>query len=412
MRSNNGFRRLAEGVRVISDAIRSIARPGVKFWIASTELSRSLIPRPAGSDAIHTKGTNPARILLIGSGASVGFGVMSHELALAGHLARQLTTHTGRAMDLDIVTGREMTASSTLPTIAKQSISRYDAVVFSLGLIEALLFTPAKEWAEGLEALLDDARERGPANQQVVVVGIPPLPALMKYPLPIRFLAGRHARMLNEVSQSLCDYRDRVTFLPFEATNSGETDRFRSSATYGRWAGPLSESIAPLLNASELMPLDTVDESARQASLDALHILDTAPEERFDRITVTARDLLGTASAIITFADQDRHWFKSRVGVDKNQIPRVSSLCDITIRSREHFAIEDAASDPRFADNPLVRSEPFLRFFAGYPIEGPGGVRVGTLCVFDPQPRNFSDADAALLRGLALMVQNELRPPG
>ena len=396
-------------------AIHSLARPGVKFWIASTALSRSMIPRPAGIATIHTGGTNPARVLLIGGGASVGFGVLSHELALAGHLARQLTSLTGRAVDLDIVTEREMTAASAMPRLHSKPTSRYDGIVLSLGLIEALTFVPVKEWVTGLNALLDHAREHGAENQQVVIVGIPPLSALMRYPLPIAVLAGRHARKINEASSRVAAGRDDVTFLPFDATNAGEADPFRSSATYGSWAGLLSESIAPLLGSpvvdSGAPAAESVDEIARQASLDALNILDTAPEERFDRITATARDLLGTTSAAITFIDRERHWFKSRVGVDQEQMPRFSALCDITVQRREHFAIEDAGNDPRFAQNPMVVSEPFLRFYAGYPIEAPGGVRVGTLSVFDPQPRSFSDADAALLRGLALMVQNELRPP-
>jgi hypothetical protein len=401
---------------VFRAAVHSVARPWVVFWLASTALSRALIPRPPGTDAVHTPGINPARLLLIGGGASIGFGVLSHDLALGGHLARQLSAITGRAIDLDLVTDRELTVTSTLPLLAKQPIGRYDAVVISLGLIEALTFRPDAEWVAGLDALVDEALDRGRDDLRVFVVGVPPLPALMTYPLPIRILAGRHARTLNEVSRALCDGREGVTFLPFDVSHSGETDRFRSSATYARWAEVLSRPIAPLLctrGADESAATgDAVDEVERQASLDALNILDTAPEERFDRITTTARDLLGTTSAAITFIDRERHWFKSRVGVSRDQTPRLGTLCDITIRGREQFVVEDAAVDARFAGNPMVSAEPFIRFYAGYPIEAPDGVRVGTLSVFDPQPRDFSDADAALLRGLALMVQNELRPPG
>jgi len=403
-------------VRVFRAAVHALARPWVVFWLASTALSRSLIPKPVGTDDVHTGGTNPARLLLIGGGASIGYGVLSHDLALGGHLARQLTAITGRAIDLDLVTDREMTAVSAPAVMAKQPLGRYDAVVITLGLIEALTFRPAAEWAAAIDALVGKTLERGRHDLRVFVVGIPPLPALMSYPVPILLLARQHARRLNELSRDLCAGRDRVTYLPFDVSHSGETDRFRSSATYSIWAETLSQPIAPLLCTrgadGELGAADSGDEAARQASLDALHILDTAPEERFDRITTTARDLLGTSSGAITFIDRDRHWFKSRVGVHQGQMPRFGTLCDVTIRGREHFAIEDAANDPRFAHNPMVAAEPFLRFYAGYPIEAPDGVRVGTLSVFDPEPRTFSDADAALLRGLALMVQNELRLPG
>lgn len=394
-------------------AVHALARPGVRFWLSSTALSRALIPRPPGLAAVHTSGSSPAKILLAGSGASVGFGVLSHDLALAGHVARQLSAITSRAVDMDIVVDREMTALATLDVLSRQPIARFDAVLLSLGLLEALTFDSVTTWRAELTALFDHIQSEGGGSQRIFVIGIPPLAALMRYPLAIAFLAGRHSAALNEASRELCESRDRVTFIPFEAKGYTETDRFRSSTTYSGWAELLSETIASGLclpeERAEAEGDEPVNEGARQTTLDSLHILDTAPEERFDRITATARDLLGTASAAITFVDKDRHWFKSRLGVDIEQMPRLSSLCDVTIQRREHFAIEDAASDPRFALNPMVASAPFLRFYAGFPVEAPNGVRVGTLSVFDPEPRGFTDADAALLRGLALMVQNELR---
>jgi len=382
------------------------------MWLSSTALDRALIPQPPGLAAVHTSGTSPVKILLAGSGASIGFGVMSHDLALAGHLARQVTGITGRAVDMDIVVDREMTAAIIPDVLSRQPIGRFDAVVLSLGLMETLRFDPVTTWRAQLTEIFDLLQAAGGDTQEVFIVGIPPLPALQKYPLAVNVLGVRHAASLNAVSREVAEPRERVTFLPFEATSSGEIDRFRSSATYSRWAELLSHTVASRLSPpaeAVASVAESVNEGARQATLDSLHILDTAPEERFDRITATARDLLGTSSAAITFVDHDRHWFKSRLGVDATQMPRLSTLCDITIQQRELFTVEDAASDPRFALNPLVLGQPFLRFYAGYPIEAPNGVRVGTLSVFDPQPRGFTDADSALLRGLALMVQNELR---
>ena len=394
-------------------AVHGVARQGVRMWLSSTALSRALIPQPPGLAAVNTAGTSPVKILLTGSGASIGFGVLSHELALAGHLARQVTAITGRAVDTDIVVDREMTASTMLDVLSRQPIERFDVVLLSLGLMETLMFAPVSSWRSDLAAVFELLEAEGRDDQEVFLIGIPPLSALQKYPMAIRMLGVRHAAALNEASREATGPRARTTFLPFEATASGETDRFRSSATYSRWAELLSETVASRLSA----PADsdppasrgTVNESARQATVDSLHILDTAPEERFDRITATARDLLGTGSAAITIVDNDRHWFKSRLGVDSAQMPRLRSLCDITIQRRELFTVEDASIDPRFALNPMVLGQPFLRFYAGYPIEAPNGVRVGTLSVFDPRPRGFTEADSALLRGLALMVQNELR---
>ena len=398
---------------MFSGALRVFARPLVKMWLRSTALSRALIPRPHGTGAEHTTGTKPARVLLVGGAAAIGFGVLSHDLALAGHLARQVSALTGRAVDIDVVVDREMTAAATPSVLSAQSLGRYEAVIVSLGLLESLTFVSVENWVGELAAVLEHIAADGRPEQQTFIVGVPPLAALQKYPAAIRLLSGHHARTLNDASGQLSNNLDRVTFLPFDAENAVDTDRFRSSSTYSKWAALLAEPIAQRLGAGRPGPEpvgpEPLDEDARQAALEALQILDTEPEERFDRITRTARDLLGTGSAAITFIDLDRHWFKSRIGVDTEQMPRFSTLCDITIQQREHFAIEDATLDPRFARNAMVLGRPFLRFYAGYPIEAPNGVRVGTLSVFDPEPRSFSDADAALLRGLALMVQNELR---
>jgi hypothetical protein len=393
--------------------VRLLGRPGVRFWLSSTSLARAAIPQPEGVAAVHTVGTNPARILVIGGGAAIGFGVFSHELALAGHIGRQLSVLTGRAMDVDILVEREMTIASIRGWLSRQPIGRYEAIVITVGLIEALTFTRVSAWRRELDSTIDYLQSLGHAEQQVFVVAVPPLGALQKYPAPIRLFAGRHARLVNEATREQCARRARVTFLPFEASPSQEADRFRGSATYSRWAEllvpPIAAKLSSFVRQTQTTSVDPDDELDRQASLDALNILDTEAEERFDRIAITARDLLGTASAAIVFIDQDRHWFKSCIGVDMEQMPRLSSLCDITIQRREHFAVDDATLDPRFAANPMVVGEPHMRFYAGYPIEAPNGIRVGTLSVFDPYPRSFTDADAALLRGLALMVQNELR---
>jgi GAF domain-containing protein len=398
---------------MIDGVVRLLGRPGVQFWLSSTSLARAAIPQPEGVAVVHTAGTNPARVLVIGSGAAIGFGVFSHELALAGHIGRQLSALTGRAMDVDILVEREMTISSIRGWLARQPIARYDAIVITVGLIEALTFTRVSAWRRDLDATIDYLQSLAHAEQQVFVVAVPPLGALQKYPAPIRIFAGRHARLINAATRELSERRARVTYLPFEASPSQEADRFRGSATYARWAEllvpPIAAKLSSFVDHTELTSIDPDDESDRQASLEALNILDTAAEERFDRIAITARDLLGTASAAIVFVDKHRHWFKSRIGMDIEQMPRFSSLCDVTIQRREHFAIEDATLDPRFAANPLVVGAPHMRFYAGYPIEAPNGIRVGTLSVFDPHPRSFTDADAALLRGLALMVQNELR---
>lgn len=150
------------------------------------------------------------------------------------------------------------------------------------------------------------------------------------------------------------------------------------------------------------------DEADRLAQLRSLALLDSDPEERFDRITRLAQRLFGVPIALVSLVDADRQWFKSRQGVDVSETPREVAFCAHAILDGEVLQVADATTDPRFSGNPLVLGDPEIRFYAGCPIEGPGGAKVGTLCIIDRVPRELSAADMALLRDLAEMVEREI----
>jgi len=149
------------------------------------------------------------------------------------------------------------------------------------------------------------------------------------------------------------------------------------------------------------------DEPQRLAALYALKILDTPPEERFDRITRLARHLFNVPITAITFIDTNREWQKS-CHSPPPQIPRAISFCAHAILDRATLIIADALLDERFADNPLVVGEPKIRFYSGHPLTAPDGSRVGTLCLIDHQPRRLSEPELALLTDMAAMVESEL----
>ena len=105
------------------------------------------------------------------------------------------------------------------------------------------------------------------------------------------------------------------------------------------------------------------DEATRQAALDSLKILDTAPEERFDRITRLAQQLFGVETAAISLIDHDRQWFKSKIGLEAEETLRSVAFCDVTIRESKNFTVPDATQDSRFSNNPLVTGDPNIRFY-------------------------------------------------
>ena len=152
----------------------------------------------------------------------------------------------------------------------------------------------------------------------------------------------------------------------------------------------------------------TVNEVERIIDLRALEILDTPAEERFDRITRIAQRLFDVPIALVSLVDEDRQWFKSRLGVDATETSREVSFCAHAILDDRILLVPDATSDERFQDNPLVTGDPRIRFYAGAPIDSPSGNKVGTLCVIDRKPRDLSPEDLAALRDLADMVEKEV----
>jgi diguanylate cyclase (GGDEF)-like protein len=156
------------------------------------------------------------------------------------------------------------------------------------------------------------------------------------------------------------------------------------------------------------VPSRPPDEGERRAALAALDVLDTPPEERFDRYTRLARRLFDVPVALVSLVDTDRQWFKSRQGLDATETPRDVSFCGHAILDDAVFVVEDAHADPRFSDNPLVTGDPRVRFYAGCPLAGPGGHRIGTLCIIDREPRSLGAADVEALRDIASMVASEL----
>lgn len=156
------------------------------------------------------------------------------------------------------------------------------------------------------------------------------------------------------------------------------------------------------------VPAAAADEAGRLEALRSLGVLDTEPEERFDRLTRTARRLFDVPIALVSLVDANRQWFKSCMGLGVRETTRDISFCGHTILGDDVFVITDAWQDPRFADNPLVTGEPHIRFYAGCPLRVAGGHKLGTLCIIDSRPRSFGPDDVAALKDLAGMVQSEL----
>jgi CheY-like chemotaxis protein len=202
----------------------------------------------------------------------------------------------------------------------------------------------------------------------------------------------------NETNDLLSQGVDDVLHEPFDA------GKFRSRVTAvmrtrGLWAE--TEAV--------MRPLIPQDEAERLIEFRLTEAVDSGPEERFDKISRMAQRVFDVPFAAISFVEGERQWYKSKVGLPISDTARDLSFCGHAITSDEIFVVEDAVLDPRFAQNPLVLEDPHIRFYAGQPVKGPGGHNVGTLCIMDNLPREFSDEDRETLRDLGEMVEKEFK---
>ncbi len=388
---------------------RIVFGPAVATWLRFAPNSWRRLPIASDSPHVHGPGTNPDRILITGDGASAGRGVITHDLGLPGHLARSLSSITSRATDVDIVVTSDMTAKKCLAAIADLDLRRFDAIVLSVGAVEALAFASTRGWARDLTALLDRIERDAAPSTHTFVLSIPAFAPHRLFPPLLARACDRHVARLNRVTQSVLTDRTRARYVIV-----GETQSLESSGahTYELWGA----SVAPHL-AAELRvgigpnPRDpVVVESERQAALDALELLelDIQRDPVLASLTARAREVFGTAYSAITLIDRHRQKIASSDGLPTFDIARSESFCNVTIQHESHLAVEDTLLDSRFMDQRMVNSGPQVRFYAGYPIESPDGHRLGTMCVLHTAPREFSATDAALLRLLAHETQTRL----
>jgi len=154
--------------------------------------------------------------------------------------------------------------------------------------------------------------------------------------------------------------------------------------------------------------LDPVQESERVEDLRSLRLLDTEPEKRFDQITRLASEFFRIPTAYVALIDSERQWFKSRVGICPTETARNLSFCQYTIHQDGPLIIPDARLHPIGRNHPYVVGKPFVRFYAGVPLSGPRGHKIGTFCLVDTEPRKFGDEEVAAFVAFAGLVEREI----
>ncbi|MBB5843080.1 hypothetical protein HD599_001403 [Conyzicola lurida] len=226
--------------------VNALGRPFVRVWLASAEMSAPWLPRPDGPGAPQPE-HDADRLLLVGNGAAVGYGVLTHDLSLAGHLGRQLTVANGRPAHVSVLADGSMTWGSAAALLPDAHLDPYDAIVLTVGVNEALGLASAEQVRRACAGVLDYLASPRAPKLRIIVVGIPPLRSISSVPPSVEWLVDRHAAVLNSVVSEVCGSRDLVTFVPFAPEPGRDRRRYRSTETYREWAALIVPATAEAL---------------------------------------------------------------------------------------------------------------------------------------------------------------------
>lgn len=385
---------------MIGQLLHLIAGPLARLWVTESAQSWRTLPVPTDAPVAHAPGLHPDRILLVGSGAAVSYGVMSYNLGLAGHLARTVSAMTDRGASVFVRADPDMTVPEATAALAKINTAQFDAVVAVLGGLEAVTFFPVRQWRKQIDAFI------AASPVPVFIVGLAPIASIIRMPRTFGAVATAHGRRINAQTEAACAEDSNATFVPFSPT-PGDIVSLANRDTYAEWAGLIAPPVACTLNSRVESGVERppIDEAARQRALDEMAITQSTSDEELQRIVETVRDLFGTSAARLNVIDHSHQVVLAAVGVSRDQVPRESALCNDTIQQGDVLVIDDKAA--RTNDTWSRNLAPY-KFYAGYPIESPDGHRIGALCILDVNPRAFDNSDRALLRDLAVHTQQVL----
>jgi hypothetical protein len=216
-------------------------------WIRFSDQSWRDFPRPDDEPRVVVAGPDPIRILTLGGGANVGYGVRSHQLSLGGHLSRQLAGLTGRGVELEIVSSPEMRVRSASRYLRQLDLS-VDALVTTFGSLEAYRLLPSAAWRNSVESFLDLAHSRSPALH-IFFGAIVPTGSLVTAPKFARDLIVERVRLLNGISKLVCASAPYATFVAFPGSGIVSNQDSRTEQ-YRQGAVPLAAAISKRLRTS------------------------------------------------------------------------------------------------------------------------------------------------------------------
>ncbi|PPF54350.1 hypothetical protein C5B94_07945 [Clavibacter michiganensis] len=224
----------------IRRVVQAVLRPAifVQYQALRAGLRSTVFPRDAGTGVVP--GESPQRVLVIGEATAVGFGVLSHELGMAGHFSRQLARRTGRGVEWSTRPFADLTIHTAAGTVRDRALlAGVDVVLLMVGVGDSIRLTPQRTWRRLLCSAIDDLCQGLPEGARVLVPEVPPLRESVGIPAPWRAVAARHARLLNRVTDEIVASRADALSVPFpreSVIDLGDPDAAQASRVYASWS--------------------------------------------------------------------------------------------------------------------------------------------------------------------------------
>lgn len=345
----------------------------------------------------HHSGVRPLKALLIGDARNLT--AVAGGSTLAERAADRLWLTTRRGVDLDVLTDLAPVLRAVQGVFRTWRLWRYDVVVVALG--DGADAAERPRTLARVHELLQEVLADAAGATDVVVVGPAGGAASGRH-------GGRLEDRLRSAVEGIRSGRVRWRAVPVEEDVIGR----------GRaWATAIAEEVAASLERQRVAPTAATaaelrshpdEEAARQRALDDLHVIGREPDVRLDDLVELARTAFGTESAEINFLDHDRQWKMAVAGARREEQPRATAFCDLTVQRDEPTVVGDTRLDPVLRTNPKTQGPNAVRFYAAHPIESEDGYRIGSFCVYDPEPRDVRGLDLSVLRDLALLAQAEI----
>jgi GAF domain-containing protein len=392
-----------------------LLRPMMRAWYAHAMSASSAVPKPVDATSVSVEGADPDAVLLIGNGPAHGWGVVTHQLSLTGHLGRAVTARTERPCAVTYIGDETMNVSSVLAWVGDHDLTAYDVVVVVLGMNDAVRLTRVPVWRERFAELMDALTASIRPSARILVAGMQPVRSVTPYDSVLGGIAQRHAGRLDREARGIVDRTERASSCALGAPELEPDRPHGSSRVYRSWAREIADTAAPLLaevrdaEGASRVPHRPVEPSYEWAG--TARLVEQARHggsAELQRLAGVAQQRFDVDVAVVSLLDGDRLWYAMNTDRLPFSIPRDIAYCATVVADDRAMVVPDAQRDSRFAGNPFIDITG-MDFYAGYPLHSSDGDPIGTFCLLDRRTRAPASVPIEELREIALQAQTELQ---